>query len=174
VKLEKRYQAVTAERVRLTDVFERRLTALRDSHEAAHNNHLGNDIRDVADEGVMALTSLAEFVAAQHLALVKKSALTDETRVGWLNFVHEEMRALYDRCAVAVIATTSPLPGRRERVVQASLDFLNDQSRSYISSLERKLAMESAPADARSLSERLLSVFGCVDRGTSAGPQSGA
>jgi len=72
MRLQKRYQAITEERLRLGNDFKVRLAALRRRLEAARNNHLGNDIRDVADEGVMALTCLAEFIAAQHLALMKK------------------------------------------------------------------------------------------------------
>jgi hypothetical protein len=158
MKLEKRYQAVRAERLRLRSDFERRLAVLRAQLEAARNNHLGNDIRDVANEGVTALTKLAEFIARQHLALMKKKGLIDGARDHWLNFVNTEMQAMYDLCAAAVVGTNSLLPGRRDRVITASLDFLNEQSRTYISSLEQKLAVESEPTDARSLSERLVAV----------------
>jgi len=160
MRLQKRYQAITEERLRLGNDFKVRLAALRRRLEAARNNHLGNDIRDVADEGVMTLTCLAESIAAQHLALMKKKGMTDDVRDHWLNFVHKEMKVMYDLCAAEVLNTSSLLPGRREGVVTASLNFLNDQSRSYISSLEKKLAVESDATDARSLSERLLAVIG--------------
>lgn len=158
MRLDKRYQTITAERIRLCTDFETRLAALR-ARLAARTSHVGNDIRDVADQGVMALTSLAEFIAAQHVALVKKKGMDADVRDHWLNFVHEEMRVMYDLCATAVVNASSMLPSMHKGVIRASLDYLNDQSRAYIASLEQKLAIESEPRDARSLSERLLAAM---------------
>jgi len=158
MKLAKRYRVVAEERIRLSERFQSRLRLLRSEFEIARNNHLGNDIRDVADEGVLALTSLAEFVAIQHVALVRKKGVVEDARDHWLQFVHQEMEILYAACASAVIETSWPLQARHEGVVKAPIDFLNDQSRSYIQTLEQKLALESEPKDARTLIERLLAV----------------
>jgi hypothetical protein len=160
VKLEKRYETVSTERARVGKDFETKLSTLRARLEAARDNHLGGDIRDVANEGVVALTSLAEFIAVQHVDLVKKRGMAADVREQWLTFVHDQMQLLYAQCAGAVLDTSALLPGKRERVSKASLDFLDGQSRTYIAALEKKLAVESEPADARSFSERLMAVIG--------------
>ena len=170
MNLDKRYDLVSTERARLGREFLIKLMGLRARLEASHNNHMGGDIRDVADEGVIALTTLAQFIALQHLDLVKKRGMADDVRDHWLNFVRDEMRILYDQCAVAVVDTSALLPGKLDRVVKVSLDFLDEQSRAHIVALEKKLAVESEPADARSLSERLIAVIGW----NSANPQSDA
>ncbi|WP_218862398.1 hypothetical protein [Rhodanobacter sp. K2T2] len=77
---------------------------------------------------------------------------------------------MYDLCSTAVVDTSALLPGRGKRVISASLDFFNEQSKSYIASLERKLALESEPVDARSFSERLMAVIGRHPTSSSAGP----